>query len=71
MYSVKVLQRAKEDIQAIADYYSNISSNLTNRFLLELKVNLENLKLFPKSHQIKYKEIRVSFVKGFPYGVYK
>ena len=70
MFTVKILKIAQEDIQTIADYYSDISNFLTERFLQELKFNLESLKSFPKSHQIKYKQIRVSFVKGFPYGIY-
>lgn len=70
MYQVEILALAQKDIQSVADYYKQISIKLRDRFLTDLKFCLKNIQSNPKSFQVKYKEIRVCFIKGFPYGIF-
>lgn len=70
MYQLEVLLIAQVDIQDISDYYKRISIKLRDKFLSDLKLKLEKIVSNPKAFQIKYKEVRVAFVKGFPYGIY-
>ena len=70
MYQLEILLLAQIDVQDISDYYKRISHKLRDKFLSDLKLNLEKIKLNPKAFQIKYKEVRVTFIKGFPYGIF-
>lgn len=70
MYQLKIRQLAQIDIQEIVDYYDDISSKISDKFLDNLYKELSFLKAKPKSFQIKYKETRVRYIKGFPFGIH-
>ena len=70
MYQFQIRVLAKEDIQHIVDYYEEHATYITDRFLDNLYAEFELIKQAPKQFQIKYKNTRVRYVKGFPYGVH-
>lgn len=70
MFQLEILEIAQIDIQDIADYYKRISVHLRDRFLNDLKNGLKQIESNPKVFQLKYKEVRVAFIKGFPYGIF-
>lgn len=70
MYQLKIRQLAQIDIQEIVDYYDDISSKISDKFLDNLYKELSFLEAKPKSFQIKYKTTRVRYVKGFSFGIH-
>ncbi len=70
MYNLHIRVLAKEDIQNVVDYYQNITPTLADRFLNTLYAELENLQKNPALFQIQTKNIRVNYLKGFPFGIY-
>ena len=61
---------AEQDIQEAAAWYSEISLKLLNDFFLNLQGVLEGLKVSPFLYQKRYQEVRIIFLRNFPYGVY-
>lgn len=70
MYQLKIRVLAQIDIQDIVDYYDEISTKITDKFLSNLYLELDFIENKPKSFQIKYKETRVRYIKGFPFGIH-
>lgn len=58
------------DIEEAFLWYAKIERNLANRFEVELYSVFDDLHLYPDSFQKRYKNIRVRFLKKFPYGVH-
>ncbi|NOX84588.1 MAG: type II toxin-antitoxin system RelE/ParE family toxin [Chlorobi bacterium] len=70
MHSLSIRPAAKNDIQDIVDYYDNLSPKLTDNFLNELDTCIEDIRKMPKAYQKRFHEIRVIFLKRFPFGVF-
>lgn len=61
---------AKNDARRIAKYYEAKSSGLGKRFLKEVSKEQKQLKSDPKAFQIRYDDVRILFLKSFPYGLH-
>jgi len=70
MYKLKIRTLAQQDIQNIIDYYDEINSKITDRFLNMLFTELEIIKENPLIFAIKYRKTRVSYLKKFPFGIH-
>ena len=70
MYQFQIRVLARKDIQHAVDYYEEHVPYVTNRFLENLYTEFEIIKRNPKQFQIKYKNTRVRYIKGFPYGIH-
>ncbi len=70
MYKLHIRVLAKKDIQSAVDYYQNISPTLADRFLNTLYTELEHLQRNPALFQIQTKNIRVNYLREFPFGIY-
>ncbi len=70
MYLFQIRVLASKDIQHAVDYYEEQAPSVTNRFLESLYTEFEIIKRNPKQFQIKYKNSRVRYIKGFPYGIH-
>jgi plasmid stabilization system protein ParE len=69
-YQVTITQSAEEDILTTYHWYEDQQKGLGKRFRDELFSSIKSLQLRPLSIQVRYGEIRVSFVKKFPYGIH-
>lgn len=69
-YKVKIEPDALLDIQEITDWYSNQQLGLGKRFQNSTIKQIDSLYINPQGFAIKYKEIRCSKVKDFPYMVH-
>jgi hypothetical protein len=58
------------DIEEAIERYQSINSNLGNHIELSIYEGLEELELNPFICSKKYKEVRVKFIRRFPYGVH-
>jgi plasmid stabilization system protein ParE len=61
---------AKKDAKRIAEYYEAKSSGLGKRFLKEVFKEQKQLRTDPKAFQVRYDEVRILFLKSFPYGLH-
>ena len=61
---------AKNDIQHIVDYYDEQAPRISDKFLDLLFAEFEQILKNPEVFQIKYRETRVRYIKGFPFGIH-
>lgn len=62
-YTISLQTEAKKDIQDAIDWYESKQFNLGTTYFKEL---VQNSDIF----QIRYKEIRIAFLRKFPFGVH-
>jgi len=70
MYSFKIRALAQKDIQEAVDYYDSIDSGIADRFLKVLFSRFDVIKGNPLMFSIKYREIRLCYLKDFPFGIH-
>ena len=70
MYQFHIRVLAREDIQEIVDYYDIKASHITDRFLENLYIEFDVITENPELFQQKYRQTRVRYIKGFPYGIH-
>jgi plasmid stabilization system protein ParE len=63
-------QEALFDVEEIVFWYENQRLGLSFDFELCLEAQLEYLLKNPNSFQLKYKNVKIIFLKRFPYGVH-
>jgi plasmid stabilization system protein ParE len=69
-FSLIIRSRANNDIQLAVRYYSKISPSLGERLKLDLLAQLEYIQNNPLLFQVRYKEVRMCFLKWFPFGIH-
>ncbi len=69
-YNLSTTDLAKQDISEAAKWYENKSKGLGKRFLKDVRKQSTRIKADPKSLQIRYDKIRISFLENFPFGVH-
>jgi len=69
-YKIKTTFGAESDIEKAIIYYKDIKIQLAKDFLNELKATRKYIQKHPKKIQIRYAEIRVAFLKRFPFGIH-
>ncbi|MGQ0828354.1 MAG: type II toxin-antitoxin system RelE/ParE family toxin [Bacteroidota bacterium] len=65
-----IRQRAEIQITEAFTWYENKQSDLGNDFLISLEDSLTIIELNPQAFQLKYKHIRVIYIKRFPFGIF-
>lgn len=68
-FKIKILPRAKEEIDEIATYYESLKKGLGKRFYKQFKENVETLKHVPFFF-VRYNIIRTLPLKKFPYTIH-
>ncbi|MBL1281179.1 MAG: hypothetical protein COA33_012950 [Fluviicola sp.] len=69
-YKLNTSTGAYLDIEKAIVYYKGIKSQLAENFLIELKATRKYIQKHPKKIQVRYANIRVAFLKRFPFGVH-
>lgn len=69
-YNLITSPEAEIDIERAVEWYVNISIELAQQFIIELKAAKNYIVNNPKKIQIRYKNTRVAFLKRFPYGIH-
>lgn len=69
-YKISYSRFAKDDIRNGFEWYKNINKNLAKRFLNEFKKEVAYLQEQPFSVELKYSEVRILFLKSFPFGIH-
>lgn len=69
-YNVSIVSLAELDIQEIKKYYKSELDGLEIDFQKELDAKVKYLKRDAQTIQIRYDDIRISFLNRFPYGIH-
>ena len=70
MYKVKLLPITRTDLQKAKKWYNEQRSELGEEFKHEVNKEMDYISTYPLHYQTKYKEVRVSYVTRFPYGIF-
>lgn len=60
----------KDDLKEINEWYKEINKELWNSFTTEFRLRINLIKENPLSFELKYNNIRIVFLKKFPYGIH-
>ncbi len=60
----------KDDLKEINKWYKEINKELWNSFSKEFRLKINLIKENPLSFELKYNNIRIVFLKKFPYGIH-
>ncbi len=69
-YSLIITNKAESDVDEATAYYFNIRKNLAKKFITELKTTVKYIQKNPDKIQIRYGNIRIAFLKAFPFGIH-
>lgn len=69
-YNVITSPKAEVDIEQAVEWYVDISIELAQQFIMELKAAKNYIVKNPKKIQIRYNKTRIAFLKRFPYGIH-
>lgn len=69
-YKLITSPETENDIVKAIEYYLDIRKELAQQFLIELKAAKEYIHKNPEKIQVRYKNIRIAFLKQFPYCIH-
>lgn len=69
-YNVITSPETEKDIENAVIWYIDIRKDLARQFLAELKAVIKFISHNPEKIQIRYQNVRVAFLKKFPFGVH-
>ncbi|WP_116789796.1 type II toxin-antitoxin system RelE/ParE family toxin [Flavobacterium psychrotrophum] len=70
MLPVHFIQEALYDIEDIVIWYEEQREGLSFDFELCLEAGIEEIVRSPKAFQKRYKNVKILFIKRFPYGIH-
>ncbi|OXA85017.1 type II toxin-antitoxin system RelE/ParE family toxin [Flavobacterium hercynium] len=70
IYKIVIIEEAKADYKKSLLWYKNVHPKLAIRFNDSFKRSLAIIKIDPLLFQIRYDNIRVVFLKTFPYAIH-
>ncbi|MEO6151313.1 MAG: type II toxin-antitoxin system RelE/ParE family toxin [Mucilaginibacter sp.] len=69
-WSLFYYDEAAQDIIAAKKWYKQQLHGLEKRFAADMKISIDRILSDPFIYEIKYKNIRVSYLDIFPYGIH-
>lgn len=69
-FKLLINDEALLDIEDAFVWYQKIEPNLSEVFEKELYLSLEQILKYPYIFQLKYKNVKVIYLKKFPYGIH-
>jgi len=69
-YALYISEAAELDIRDAFLWYTNHSDQLGHAFEEQIKLTLRHIQKNPLKVQIRYYQIRVAFLKKFPFGIH-
>lgn len=66
-YSTYISPKAVSDIRQTSNWYNEQKRQLGNRFINQVKTQIDSISDYPKSFAVKYKNIRCAPVPKFPF----
>ncbi|MAY84584.1 MAG: addiction module toxin RelE [Flavobacteriales bacterium] len=69
-YSLTITSLAELDLQDAFSWYENKKSGLGSRFIRKIDEAFQRIQDNPKTFQFRYNNLRVCFLKIFPFGIH-
>ena len=69
-YKIVIKTLAEQDIKEAAEWYNKNAPHVLVGFLTELKNSISLLQQNPQHFQKRYNEVRVIFIRTFPFSLY-
>ena len=69
-YKIVASSKSEADIIKVIEYYKEIRIQLAKDFLKDLKATKNYLSKHPEKTQVRYANIRIAFLRTFPYGIH-
>lgn len=66
----QVAEIVNQDLKEAALWYNRARSGLGKVFLKEVKAEVNQIVKNPLAYEVRYANIRIAFVKKFPYGIH-
>lgn len=66
----QVAQIVNEELKEIAFWYNGKSKGLGMLFLKEIRREVHKITKTPLAYEVRYADIRVAFIRKFPYGIH-
>ena len=70
IYEVVISEKALFQIDKYAKWFEIEKPGLEKRFLNELFAVIDSLNRNPKIYQVRYKDVRIKFLKKFEFGIH-
>lgn len=70
VFEIELSDEAKLDLTEARNYYYRLSDKLLSRFDDALIKQIERLESNPENFQKRYLNIKIVFIKSFPYGIH-
>ncbi|TRW25116.1 hypothetical protein FMM05_07340 [Flavobacterium zepuense] len=69
-YSIKIRKRALIEIEQSAEWFKQKKLGLEIEFLRDLDATITLVQKNPENFQVRYKDVRVKFLKKFEFGIH-
>ena len=69
-FKIEFSDEARLDLYEARDYYSTISADLLIKFDNSIIESMARLQKNPKNFQKRYRDLKIIFIKIFPYGIH-
>lgn len=69
-YKIRIRKQASSQIEDASEWFKEKQEGLEIRFLHDLNICINDILENPVKYQIRYKEIRVKFLKKFEFGIH-
>ena len=69
-FTIINIPQVTEDLQAIVDFYTEISPKLPKQFIQQLRFGVRQILKTPYGYQVKYNNVRTLLIHQFPYHIH-
>ena len=69
-YKLVTSSQTERDIVKAIEWYIEIKKSVAKKFLAELKAVRKYIHQNPEKIQVRYSNVRIAFLKKFPYGLH-
>jgi plasmid stabilization system protein ParE len=70
IFSIAIADASEEDLRMAYHWYKEQNEKLANNFEMHFSKGIDSIQKNPFKTQVRYKSIRVFFLKKFPYGIH-
>ena len=70
IYKFQILEAADQDIAEAILQYEDFRKGLSEDFELCLEEGYDDILNAPFGYQIRYRDVRIKFIRRFPYGIH-
>lgn len=69
-YTILISEAAEQDVESAFEWYEIGKDGLGKDLQLQLDEAMQSLQMPSLKHQVRYENVRIYFLKKFPYGIH-